>query len=108
MKKVVSAMRYRRQENAVSLLDQVPVARTCRSAGVAVHWCMCTYTQPVPRPEFDVGTSEWQLTAAWVVFHINHLLRPAIADQLCQPVALTRLVNAFYIIPTDLVCIFVV
>jgi len=86
------------REKAISLLDKIPIGRTCQSAGIAVHWCMCTYTQSVP-----AVLDEWQLTAQWVVDHINDLLRPAITSELCQQLTLTRLVHALYVIPTDLV-----
>jgi len=87
----------------MSLFDEIPIGRTCQSAGVAVHWCMCTYTQSVPSAELDAASGEWQLTAEWVVARINDLLRPAITSELCQALALERVVNAHYVIPTDLV-----
>jgi len=90
-----------KKKNATSLFDEIPIGRTCQSAGVAVHWCMCTYTQT---SSLNVSTGvEWQLTADWVVSRINELLRPAVEAQLCQPLALMRVVDAHYLIPTDLV-----
>ena len=99
----MAAARLKTKENAVSLLDEIPIGRTCQSASVAVHWCMCTYAQLVASAELDAVSSDWQLTAEWVVSSINDLLHPAIATQLCQPVTLMHIVNAHYVIPTDLV-----
>jgi len=97
-------MREGTKEKAISLFHEIPIGRTCQSAGVDVHWCMCTYTQSVPTDELDSSTSsEWQLTAEWVVTHINDLLHPAFTAELCQPLALMHVVNADYVIPTDLV-----
>ena len=64
---------------------------------------MCTYTQSVPSAELDAASGEWQLTAEWVVARINDLLRPSITSELCQTLALKHVVNAYYVIPTDLV-----
>jgi len=48
-------------------------------------------------------SSEWRSTADWVVGRINDLLRPAISGGLCQPLTMPHVVNAQYVIPTDLV-----
>ena len=98
-----AAVWHKTKENAISLLDEIPNGRTCQTAGVAVHWCMCTYTQSVSNAELDAASSDWQLTAEWVVARINDLLHPAITAELCQPLALMHVVNAHYVIPTDLV-----
>jgi len=98
-----AALRHRTKANAISLFDEIPVGRTCQSAGVAVHWCMCTYMESVPAAALDADAGDWQLTAEWLVGRINQLLRPAISAQLCQPLALTHVISAHYVIPTDLV-----
>jgi len=100
---VAASAKYRTKENAISLLDEMPIGRTCQSAGVAVHWCMCTYMQSVPTDELDAASGEWQLTAEWVVARISDLLHPAITAELCKPLSLMHVVNAYYVIPTDLV-----
>ena len=101
MEKTADLRHETTKENAlsVSLFDEIPVGRTCRSAGVAVHWCMCTYTEPVAA----AGNDNWQTTAEWVVSRVNALLQPAITDELCHPLTLMHVVNAFYVIPTDIV-----
>jgi len=63
---------------------------------------MCTYVESVPHVEL-AAAGDWQLTAEWVVARINELLQPAVTAQLCQPLTLTRVVNAYYVIPTNLV-----
>jgi len=93
----------RRKESAISLLEVIPIGRTCQPAGVDVHWCMCAYTQPAAGFELNATGGDWQLTAEWVVARINDLLHPAVSAGLCQPLALMRVVNAHYVIPTDLV-----
>jgi len=114
-----AALRAATKRNAVSLLDEIPVSRTCQSAGVPVHWCMCSYVEPVPHSQLDTeesdaaaaaaaggggGGSEWRTTAEWLVGRINELLlRSAIDARLCQPLSLMHVVNALYLIPTDLV-----
>jgi len=101
---MTAAARHRTTENATSLLETIPVGRTCQTAGVAVHWCVCTYTQSVPSAELHgVGSGDWQLTAEWVVARINDLLHPAITAEMCRALALKHVVNAQYVIPTNIV-----
>ena len=96
--------RGRTKAGAISLFDEIPVGRTCQSAGVAVHWCMCTYVEPVPHSTVLDAAGEWRATAEWVVDHINELLRRSdITARLCQPLALMHVIDAVNVLPTDLV-----
>jgi hypothetical protein len=87
-------------EMAVSLLRQIPIQRNCRTAGIAVHWCMCTYFEDVDVTG-GVISAEWQATAEFIVEQINKLLKPGLMH--CVPLKLEHIINVKYIIPSDVV-----
>lgn len=97
--KVSDSSAFGRQHRAaISLLANIPSKRTCQSAAIDPHWCMCTYTEHV-----DVTSIDVIMTAKWVVEHINNRLKP-VQDH-CKVLQFNRLLSAEYVIPNDVVSI---
>lgn len=81
----------------ISLLQQIPVNRTCRSAAILAHWCSCMQQIALGTDEEFVRDAALTLTK-----HINTLTAPH--RHQCAELHLTQIDSAFLLIPNEQVC----
>ncbi|KAK7466791.1 hypothetical protein BaRGS_00037107 [Batillaria attramentaria] len=78
----------------ISLLREIPVNRTCKQAGIGMHWCGCLHQVAVDTSETFVKPA-----AAELVSHINLLTTP-LRDQ-CAELHLKTVHSVFLVMPNE-------
>ncbi|GFY77573.1 uncharacterized protein TNIN_300841 [Trichonephila inaurata madagascariensis] len=86
--------------NGLSLMDPIPVNRTCEQANILPHWCPCQTHKPVPVTEPVVTNC-----ALALIDTINELLKPY--ENVCAPLKMEKIIDARFGQANDVVLRFV-
>lgn len=78
----------------ISLLQSVPLNRTCRSAGIAMHWCSC-----LTRFDVNPSTPLVQMSLHKILSYIRTLLLPV--RHLCAGLSLKKIIYAYLVTPNE-------
>lgn len=78
----------------ISLLREIPINRTCRDAGVSMHWCSCLHHIAV-----ETGDEFVTVAADKLVAHINMLTTPH--RQKCSEIQLKAIHSSHLVIPNE-------
>lgn len=78
----------------LSLLREIPINRTCSSAGIPLHWCTCLHWR-----ELDVNSSIIQKVTALVIDHLNKLIYNQM--DICHQLLLKSVQDARVIMPNE-------
>ncbi|XP_014789005.2 uncharacterized protein LOC106882747 [Octopus bimaculoides] len=81
----------------LSLLQPIPLNRTCKSAGIAMHWCSCLSRYPV-----DPSTQLVHSSMQKVMSYIRTLLLPV--KHLCGQLSLKKIFSVYLVSPNEKVC----
>lgn len=84
----------------ISLLQSVPLNRTCKSAGIAMHWCSC-----LTRFDVNPSTPLVQMSLHKILSYIRTLLLPV--KHLCAELSLKKIIYAYLVTPNEKVSIFI-
>lgn len=78
----------------ISLLQSVPLNRTCKSAGIAMHWCSC-----LTRFDVNPSTPLVQMSLHKILSYIRTLLLPV--KHLCAELSLKKIIYAYLVTPNE-------
>lgn len=81
-------------QRGVSLFDEVPYLRSCKTAGILPHWCTCPVHEILP-----IKNTQVQNIAVNIVQSINKKLNGY--SNICAYLNLDRVLNATKLIPSD-------
>lgn len=82
-------------KRAMSLFDEVPLSRTCKSAQIAAHWCACLNWEPVKKSDSKVVLH----AAATLVHRLNELTDDS--RDICDILLIDKIEWAEKYIPTE-------
>ncbi|KAK2165814.1 hypothetical protein LSH36_45g10046 [Paralvinella palmiformis] len=74
-------------DRGISLLNVIPINRTCQSAGIELHWCTCKKYEILNTTDKHVNQ-----VATYIVSHINQMVQ--IADKMCAKLTLKKIYEA--------------
>ncbi|ESP04838.1 hypothetical protein LOTGIDRAFT_109590 [Lottia gigantea] len=79
---------------AMNLLQEVPLNRTCKAAGIDVHWCACLVQVNVDATDYFVQNS-----ALEIVSYINR--KTESLRDMCMKIQLDKIVIAVMVLPNE-------
>ncbi|OWF49683.1 uncharacterized protein LOC110451404 [Mizuhopecten yessoensis] len=84
----------------ISLLQQIPLNRTCAMAKIDVHWCTCLMQE-----NRDVKSEHVQKAAFEILSYINQLTEPVRSE--CVPLNVKEIILAYLMIPNEKVLTYI-
>ncbi|XP_064615210.1 uncharacterized protein LOC135479318 [Liolophura sinensis] len=81
-------------DRGLSLFHSIPLNRTCKSAGIDMHWCTCLTQQIV-----HTSNEHVQKSVAEVMNHINE--KTAKFRDLCEELKLKSIKSAMLVVPNE-------